>query len=108
MSPKGIKSRAKTTAKLLEYVKNNDKENLSKLMENEDTFLSDAICTELLVESLIHKHIQISNYILKYVFDLDSEVFDEYLEKHKPFSQVQINNLNKILDKFYICCLISV
>jgi hypothetical protein len=77
-------------------------------MEDDETYLNNKICTRLLIESLKMRHINISNYILKYKFDLDAELFEEYLQTNRPFTEKELINLNKILSKFYICCLIDI
>ena len=92
---------------MLDCVKNNDLECLKNIMEDDDTYLTNKVCTRLLIESLERHHVAISNYILKYKFDLDAELFDAYIEANRPFTEKELNNLNRILEKFFICCLVN-
>jgi chaperonin GroEL (HSP60 family) len=92
---------------MLECIVKNNLECLKTIMEDDDTFLTNKICTQLLVKSLENKRSNISNYILQYVFDLDSEIFENFLERNRPFNEKQIENLNRILNKFYICCMVN-
>jgi uncharacterized protein with ParB-like and HNH nuclease domain len=92
---------------LLECIENNDLESFKLIMEDDKTYLTNKICTRLLIESLEKNYTQISNYILKFAFDLDADLFEKYLEENRPFNERQIQNLNKILNKLYICCLVN-
>lgn len=92
---------------MITCIKNNDIECLREIMANDDTYLNDAICTKLLVESLEQNRIPIANYISKYGFDLDAEIFENYIKENRPFTEKQLKNLNRLLEKFFICCLIE-
>ena len=92
---------------MLECIKKNDLKCLKIIMEDEDTYLTGKICTQLLVKSLELSHLVIANYIIKYNFDLDAIIFQQYLETNSPFTEKQIVNLNKILSRFYICCMVD-
>jgi len=91
---------------MLMCIKNNDLECLKLIMEDDKTYLTNKICTILLVECLKKNYINFLKYIIKYDFDLDADIFENYLEENRPFTEKQINNLNKILSKF-LCCLIN-
>jgi hypothetical protein len=90
---------------MIKYVHVGDLENLKKAMMADSTYLTDKICTKLLVVSLERNKVPIANYILKYEFDIDPDIFEEYLDSNRPFTSSQIKNLNLILNRFYICCL---
>lgn len=92
---------------MINCINNNDLDCLKAIMEDDETFLTNKICTQLLVACLEENQIVIANYITKYDFDLDAKIFENYLELNRPFTEKQITNLNKILSKFYICCLIN-
>lgn len=92
---------------MISCIKNNDIFHLKTIMEDDDTYLTDKICTKLLVECLEQNRISIANYIVKYEFDLDSEIFENYIEQNSPFTDKQIRNLNNLLSKFFICCLVN-
>ena len=92
---------------MLKCIKNNDIECLKAIMEDDETYLTNKICTRLLVECLKDNRIVIANYIIKYEFDLDANIFENYLETSRPFTEKQITNLNRLLSKFYICCLVD-
>ena len=92
---------------MLECIRNNNLVCLKEIMEDEETYLTSKICTKILLECLKNDNIKISNYVLSYNFDLDAELFEKYIETNRPFSEKQIINLNKILEKFFICCLIN-
>ena len=66
---------------MLTYIDNNDLASLENTMQSSDTHLTDKICTHLLIFSLEKKYIKIANYILKFEFDIDSDVFEKYLDK---------------------------
>ncbi len=93
---------------MIDCIKRNDLECLKTIMENDETYLTSKICTMLLVECLKNNNILIANYIIKYEFDLESDIFENYLESNRPFTQKQITNLNKLLNKFYICCMVNI
>jgi len=92
---------------MLECIKNNDLECLKQIMEDSDTFLTNSVCTRLLIETFERNNIPMANYIIKYDFDLDGDLFDQYLDSNRPFSEKQIANLNRLLSRFYICCMVK-
>lgn len=85
----------------------NDLKCLKSIMENDDTYLTEKICTKLLVECLKQKRIAIANYIMNYDFDLDADIFESYIESKKSFTEKELINLNKIFNKKFICCLVN-
>jgi hypothetical protein len=88
-------------------IRNNDIDCLKVIINDDDTYLTEKICTKLLVECLEHNRIAIANYIIRMDFDLDAAIFEDYIERNKPFTEKQVLNLNKILGKFLICCLVE-
>ncbi len=92
---------------MLECINNNDIECLKLIMEDDRTYLTSKICTHLLVECFERNYMSIANYIMKYDFDLDSDIFENFLETNRPFTTKQLSNLNKILNTKLICCIIN-
>jgi uncharacterized protein YjgD (DUF1641 family) len=92
---------------MLLCIKNNDINCLQEIMENDDTYLTDKLCTRLLVECLKQKRIPMLKAIMRYDFDLDAVIFNNYLETNKPFTENQLKNINFILNNHFICCLVN-
>lgn len=93
--------------KMLKYIENNDLESFVELMEENSS--DQILCTELLINSFQSNKIKICNYILKYMirsdFDLDAELFQDFVDENKPFDEKQLKNLNLICSKLMICCI---
>jgi hypothetical protein len=88
-------------------IRNNDLACLKAIINDDNTYLTEKMCTKLLVECLEHNQIAIANYIVRMNFDLDADIFEDYIERNKPFTEKQVMNLNRILNKFMICCLVE-
>jgi len=92
---------------MLECIRDNDIECLKIIMEDDNTYLTDKICTKLLVACLEQNRVPIANYIVKYDFDLDADIFEDYIERNSPFTDKKLKNLNNLLNKFDMCCLVK-
>jgi hypothetical protein len=92
---------------MLECIKNRDLVSLKEIMEDEETYLTSKICTKLLIECFERNYMSIASYIIQYDFDLDSDIFENYLENNRPFTQKQLDNLNKLLGVKFICCMVN-
>ncbi len=92
---------------MLECIKKHDLNCLKEIMEDGETYLTAKICTRLLVECFEKNYMSLASYIIQYDFDLDSDIFENYLENNRPFTQKQLTNLNKLLTTKFICCMIS-